>query len=231
MRDNLNATLELKEIDDEGEFEGLASVFGKVDMGGDMILPGAYKKTLIAMKREKRIIPFLWRHQQEEVMGGFTDLEETSKGLKVKGRIVPDLSEYSMKAYRLMKSGLARGLSIGYRVPEGGATKEDGVRKIKALNLFEISFVPVGMDPYANVTSVKALSDIRAKLADGERLSEREWELFLKQDCNLTNSQAERAVRVNLKNGSGAPGNSGSDYDLREGLKSLLLKTEASPQS
>ena len=226
-RNRQAATLELKEIDDEGRFEGLASVFNKVDLGGDMILPGAYKKTLALMKKQKRVIPLLWRHQQEEVMGGFEELEETAKGLKVKGRIVPDLSEYSMKAYRLMKSGLARGLSIGYRVNDGCAERVDGVRKIKSLDLFEISFTPVAMDPYANVTSVKHLSDIRGKLAAGERLSPREWELVLKEQCNLTNSEAERAVRVNLKKGSVAPGKSHDGFDLVKELKSLIVKTEA----
>ena len=232
-RNQLAANLELKEIDEEGHFEGIASIFNKVDLGGDMILPGAYKKTLADMKAQKRIVPFLWRHMQEEVMGGFHELVETKKGLEVKGQIVPDLSDYSQKAYLLMKTGLARGLSIGYRVMEGCSERIDGIRKIKSLELFEISFTPVAMDPYANVTSVKTLSDIRAKLAAGDRLTSREWELVLKEQCTLTNSEAERAVRINLKKGSGAPGKSNGGFDLRAELAELktLISNGASPQS
>jgi len=222
MFDKASADFEVKEIDEEGRFEGLASVFNKVDNGGDMILPGAYKKTLSKIKNQKRVIPYLWRHYRDEIMGGFESLEETAKGLYVKGRIIPDLSEHSMKTYRLMKSGLARGLSIGYRVPIGGADKVDGIRKIKTLDLYEISFVAIGMDPYANITNVKNMSDIRTKLSAGDPLTPREWEALLKEQCNLTNSEAERYVNAHLKNSSGDPSDQKETYDLISDLKSML---------
>lgn len=40
------APLDLKQIEDDGHFEGLAAVFNTPDMGNDVILPGAFKGSL-----------------------------------------------------------------------------------------------------------------------------------------------------------------------------------------
>ena len=225
MRNSSSFDLEFKEVSEEGSFEGIASIFNKVDHGGDMILPGAYAETIKDMKAQNRVIPFLWRHREEDVIGGVTHLEERKEGLFVQGTVVPSISEVAKKAYSLMKAGLARSMSIGYIVPQGGATKSNGVRKISKLDLMEISFVPVGMDPFANMTDVKSLSDIRGRLAAGDLLSEREWELLLKENCNLTNAEAERAIRVNLKKGLGDPVK--ANNEAAEILKDIraLIKT------
>jgi hypothetical protein len=59
----------------------------------------------------------------------------------------------------------------------------------------------------ARIDTVKSdHPDLIKKLAAGVRLSEREWERLLKAEpFDLSNSQAERAVRINLKNGQGEP--------------------------
>ena len=38
--------LEIKSISDQGIFKGLASVYGNVDLGGDVVEPGAFARTL-----------------------------------------------------------------------------------------------------------------------------------------------------------------------------------------
>lgn len=221
-----SSVLELKENDDDGSgvFEGYAAKFNEVDLGGDTILPGAFKKTIAAMKKQKRIIPFLNGHDQRDVMGGIHELKEDDFGLRIKGQIIPDLSESATKAYRLMKAGLSTALSIGYRVPENGAVKAEGRRTIKELDLWEVSHVGVGMDPFARMISVKSLNDIRAKLANGDRLTEREFEALFKDSLSLTNSEAERAVRVNLKTGGGAPRTKkpGGEGDVMSELHRLI---------
>lgn len=219
---NRGLNFEVKEFSEEGEFEGYASIFNKVDMGGDTILPGAFKATLADMKKQGRILPLLFGHNQSDIIGGIPELEEDKKGLKIRGRVLADISDNGRKAYMLMKSKLSTALSIGYQVPDGGAEKKEGNRIISKLNLYEVSFVGVGMDPYARVTSVKGLKDIRAKLAAGERLTEREFEVLFKHDLNLTNSEAERAVRVNLKNGEGDPRTPTKETDVLKELRRLI---------
>jgi hypothetical protein len=60
------------------------------------------------------------------------------------------------------------------------------------------------MNEKTKITRVKEIEDLRARLAAGDRLTEREWESLLKKGFDLSNSEAERAVRINLK-GQGEP--------------------------
>ena len=41
---NLEVPFELKSVDDAGNFEGYAAVFNNVDLGDDVILPGAFSR-------------------------------------------------------------------------------------------------------------------------------------------------------------------------------------------
>lgn len=40
------ASLDLKDINETGEFVGHASVFGNIDLGGDVITKGAFRKSI-----------------------------------------------------------------------------------------------------------------------------------------------------------------------------------------
>ena len=103
-----------------------------------------------------------------------------------------------------MKDGALSALSIGYN-----ATKERMVGKVRELveiALHEVSLVSIGMNAKTAITGVKELEDCRNRLAAGDRLTEREWEGLLKNSFGLSNSEAERVVRVHgLKIGQGAP--------------------------
>ena len=70
----------------------------------------------------------------------------------------------------------------------------------------------VGANENAVVQSVKAAKaahDLTEKLKAGDRLTEREFEVWLK-GLGFSNSQAERAARLHLK-GQGAPANADDD--------------------
>ncbi len=41
---NLEVPFELKAVDEAGNFEGYAAVFNNVDLGDDVILPGAFTR-------------------------------------------------------------------------------------------------------------------------------------------------------------------------------------------
>lgn len=41
---NLEVPFELKSVDDAGNFEGYAAIFNNVDLGDDVILPGAFTR-------------------------------------------------------------------------------------------------------------------------------------------------------------------------------------------
>ena len=44
--EHLNVKLQVKSLDEAGKFSGLASVYGNVDLGGDVVEPGAFTKAI-----------------------------------------------------------------------------------------------------------------------------------------------------------------------------------------
>ena len=103
------------------------------------------------------------------------------------------------------------GLSIGYRVIKAEPAEGINALELKELNLIEVSVVSLPANTLATVELVKAAETARLidRLAEGERLTSREWEALFKSDSfGLSNAEAERAVRKNF-HGQGEPAGSG----------------------
>ncbi|MBS1164905.1 MAG: hypothetical protein H6R00_930 [Proteobacteria bacterium] len=200
--------LELKAVGENGVIEGYGSVFGAVDSYGEVVQPGAFVDSLVEARRKGRKIKMLYQHDPGRPIGLWDDLAEDAKGLYCKGRLLKDSVPDAATAYALIKEGVIDGLSIGYRTIEAAPHPDkQNVLALKKLDLFEISPVTFQACEPAKIQSVKAaaLPQIQ-KLMAGDRLSLREWEALLKAEpFGLSNSQAERAVRVNLKHGQGEP--------------------------
>jgi HK97 family phage prohead protease len=148
-----NFRFELKTLTEQGSFEGLAAVYGNVDLGGDVVEPGAFSKTLIDKNGE---VPILWQHDSREPIG-LGKLSDSREGLVVKGELALE-SPVAQKAYGLLKRGVLRGLSIGY--DDIKSKMVDGVRRLSELKLWEISLVTFPMNPAAQVTAVKGVEDV-----------------------------------------------------------------------
>lgn len=126
-------------IDGEGRFSGYASVFGRVDAGGDIVMPGAFANSL-ARRRDR--IRMLFQHDPKEPVGIWEALHEDGHGLFAAGRLVPGV-ERADALKRLIEGGALDGLSIGFRTVK--ATREASKRKLWAIDLFEISIVTFPM--------------------------------------------------------------------------------------
>lgn len=193
---------EIKEVTETGVIEGYASVFGDLDQGGDKVQAGAFGESLSKSYREGRKIKMLWQHNPDEPIGVWDEVVEDGKGLRVKGALVMEVGR-AREAHALMKAGAIGGLSIGYRTVQ---SKPDGnVRILEKLDLYEVSPVTFPMLRSAKITDVKGegVDDLVDKLRAGDQLTQREFEHLVK-GLGLSNSQAERAARVNLK-GQGEP--------------------------
>src|SRR3546814_7440171 len=85
--------LSVKDVSDEGTFEGYASTFGgSPDSYGDVVLPGAFAESLVRHKREGTLPLLLWGHTASALpIGHWVDLAEDGKGLWGKAQI--DLEE------------------------------------------------------------------------------------------------------------------------------------------
>ena len=143
-------------IDFEGRtFEGHAAVFGNVDLGGDIIHPGAFTKTL---NERGGKIKLLWQHDLSEPLGRPLELAEDNAGLFVKG-IISD-TRRGRDALALLRDGAINEMSIGYETVKGGtdySKADDGqsVRNLREVKLWEVSIVTLAMNPEAQITALK----------------------------------------------------------------------------
>jgi HK97 family phage prohead protease len=152
--------LEVKADEEQGTFTALASVFGNVDLGGDKVVKGAFKNTLEKWRKSGRSIPVILSHQWDSLTAyvGKADpraVYEDDRGLMVQGQLFMD-KEAGRDVYRLMKEGLLTGWSFGYKVPVGGQKKNGKVNEVTEVDLFEVGPTLVGMNPEAQLQSVKA---------------------------------------------------------------------------
>jgi hypothetical protein len=133
-----------------GTFTGYASVFNVVDSYGDMVMPGAFKKTL----KEKKVFPMCWSHDTREPIGVISGVED-DKGLAVTGKLNLDVQR-AREIRSLMAQGAVKGLSIGYNVIKELIDRTSGIRQLKELNVWETSPCVFQACPEAEVGGVKS---------------------------------------------------------------------------
>ena len=148
-----SSSLEIKQINNLGKFCGYASVFNIKDSYNDIVLPHSFQKTL-SKKNFKTDIKMLWQHQADKPIGYFTLIKEDSIGLYVEGQIMLDIKK-GLEAYNLIKSKAVNGLSIGYKINDYTFDKNSNIRKLKEIELFEISIVTFPANEYSNITYCK----------------------------------------------------------------------------
>lgn len=148
----LSFGLEIKALGDR-EFEGHGSIFGNVDLGGDVVLPGAFKRTLAQHKRSGSLPQMFWMHRPDQVPGKWVEMHEDDRGLRVRGMLADTPLGNEMRT--LLKMNAVRGLSIGYRTMDSD-WDDDGNRLLKEVDLWEVSIVSLAMNPIAQVSSAKS---------------------------------------------------------------------------
>ena len=152
---------EFKAPGDAGEYDGHFSIFDNVDDGDDVIHRGAFLKTI--QERKSRIKVFFAHDWMKLIAPPPSVLEEDAIGLHAAGHLTLE-SFWGKEAWALMKDGALTEGSIGYRpvkwdYDDPGQSDNGGVviRHLRELKLYEISPVPLGMNPLTNVEAIKAL--------------------------------------------------------------------------
>ncbi len=167
---HIDRPFELKSISSAGIFEGYVSVFNNVDLGGDVILPGAFTDSLAAWKAKGALPPVLWQHRTGEVVGPFLEMREDSVGLWVKGQLLINDIARAKEAYALLQAKAINGMSIGYVSRDDSYDRLTDVRTLKKVDIYEGSIVTFPMNPMASVNSVKSRLAALESLADVEAL-------------------------------------------------------------
>jgi HK97 family phage prohead protease len=148
--DFAHSIIQFKAIDGEQRvLEGIATT-PTPDRIGDVMDPAGATFALP--------LPLLWQHDKHKPIGHVIDARVTSAGIAIRAQIekgVPFIDE----AWALLKRGLVRGLSIGWRpldAPEFVAGKAGGTTRYKRWEWLELSTVTVAMNAETTILSVKS---------------------------------------------------------------------------
>lgn len=152
---------EITEVEDRWNFKGYASIFNTVDNVDDIVIPGAFKRTI---QHHKGKFPLVWMHDRQEILGAAI-VHEDKKGLKVDPGYMLKAVQKSHEAYPLMKDKIVNGMSFAYRVIQRDF--KDGIRLLKELAVGEITIGPATMiaHPKALITQVKFAERIDEMIA------------------------------------------------------------------
>ena len=153
--------LEIKEINDQGEFKGILSTYDFIDDGGDRVTKGAFKNCLGDSGQKK--IKLLWQHDTKSPIGTGT-ISDSSNGLLIDGRLnllttpqgypkVPKAHE----AHALLVNKDLDELSMGYVTKNFKYSVENGqtVRDLLDVNVMEGSIVTFAMNSQCKISEAK----------------------------------------------------------------------------
>ena len=105
--------------------------------------------------------PFLWQHDRTQPIGSCTP-KMVKEGLQITAKLVkptPDMPSQLVarldEAWASIKSGLVKGLSIGFRPIEYSYLDEGGIRFL-SWDLLEVSAVTIPANAECNITTVKS---------------------------------------------------------------------------
>lgn len=184
-------------------FSGYGAVFGNVDSYGDVIEPGAFSAFLADVKNGKQNWPAMlsqhggWGMNADDMtpVGVWTEIAEDGTGLKVTGKLAE--TPRGKELYALMKMEprpAIDGMSIGYIAKEWEprSKPDDPRRKLKRIDLIEISPVTFPANGKARVASVKSLEELS---------SMSEIETFLREAGGFSRNEA-KALIARIKSAS-----------------------------
>lgn len=172
---------------EKGIVEGYFSSFGTVDMDGDIIEAGAFKKTLKenGPSSKKDRIQFLFQHDRNEVIGKILELEEDSFGLRFAAKIADTRRGRDVK--ELYKINALREHSIGFELIRS-KKGDEGTQLIQEVKLWEGSVVTWGANANTPITAIKNLN-LSPEMID--LLGNKQLEHIFKQLIKLSGSSPQ----------------------------------------
>ncbi len=176
--------------DDSGTFEAIVSVFNNVDSYGDVVLPGAFAKSIEDWAASADTLPVLWSHNMSDPtynIGGVVEIEElgpndpriadwadpfvkANGGLWVKGVIDTgdDAGPIAKQALRLLKARRVTQFSYAYEEINSGPITIDGADAwgLHELKLYEVSPTQIGANELTELLAAKRF-DGKGSKTDG----------------------------------------------------------------
>lgn len=170
LRPTKSFTIDVKDFDPTTRtVKGYAAIFGNIDSARDMIIKGAFAKSIQERgpsANSGNNIIFLWQHDMMDPIGRITKLAEDDKGLYFEAVI--DTIEQGDRALTQLQSGTLKQFSIGYNYVWDKMEYDVDLDAFicKEIYLAEISVVSLSCNADAMLVGLKAadIEDRREKL-------------------------------------------------------------------
>jgi uncharacterized protein len=161
--------LQVKDLDDtKGIVQFYGSAFGNKDSDGDVIVNGAYTKTI----QEKgpqgaNRIKHLLQHKYDQIVGKILSVEQDSFGLLVESQLID--TSFGKDALEMYKHNLLEH-SVGFRTVKGDFNKLLDAYEIKEIDLYEVSAVTWGANSQTPLVSMKSEHKIELATSLSKRM-------------------------------------------------------------
>jgi HK97 family phage prohead protease len=151
---------EFKAVDTAaGTFEAIVSVFGTKDLGGDIVMPGAFADTLNLWAAKGDPIPIIWSHEWDDPhahIGYVVEALETEKGLWIKGQLDVE-RPFAEQVHHLLKNRRVTQFSFGYFAEDVKWVEDPDTgrmsRELHRVTVFEVGPTLLGMNPDTELIS------------------------------------------------------------------------------
>ena len=148
----------VKDVDSkQGIVSGYFSAFGMVDADGDIMMPGAFKRSIQDWGPEaKGRVKHLLNHDPSQPLGKILELKEDSYGLFYRSQV--GSHRLGQDFIKMVESDLIGEHSIGFRILREQKAAE--ANEIHEVMLFEGSSLTAwGANEYTPILGIKSLSD------------------------------------------------------------------------
>jgi HK97 family phage prohead protease len=176
-----------------GELDGYMSVFGNVDQGGDIVRPGAFRKTFADWAKAKTRMPLIADHNlsSEGVVGSVTKMREDGVGARIRALFSSVAKAQDIRTNML--EGHQSGLSFTYEPVRFSFGKVDDrpVRYLDEVKVYEATVTPFPMNVLATAS---AKADAPAGTPPVVWLDAEAFELVLAKAFEIPDAQIKRVV-------------------------------------
>ena len=211
---NLTSTFKSVEANEDGSvnIKGYAST-NDTDRAGDVIDKEAWEKGGLDNFGNNPII--LFNHDYNRPIGRATGLETDDRGLK----LTANISKSAGDVTNLVKEGILRAFSVGFRVKDADYIEETDGLKISDAELFEISVVSVPANQAATFSVAKSFD------------TQSEYDEWKKQFVKITETEesqdADESLSSRKENKMSKENDNKEKVDLEEIAKKVASETAA----
>lgn len=186
----------------QGVITGLFAHFGSIDKHKDIILKGAFKKTIREQGPEgTNEIAHLQDHLHNKAVAVIQKLEETNDGLYYESKI--GTHDDGRNFLKMVESGIIKFHSIGYSPIKEEYSKSDGANLLREIKLYEgssLQFIASNHNtPVLGLKSIKDFNDYLTTLEKFIRTSDASDECIQSIESLLIKLKPENSTSKDKK--------------------------------